>query len=679
MSRSLSHRSLSRRWSLVILAAMAAAVFLVAWFGMATVAVPETSHAESRADAADTDAAATSELVDNATASRQRVSQRRGDVDHGRLIIVDATTAQPIPNVTVAITYSDQQRETWTSDEHGQTPLQPRADARLTIRADGYVRLEAQLNEAAAAEAKAELLIGLRPAGVLELRLAGERAARGETAEVVLLPQCPRVGEWSNDWRDVVPLFDAIMTVEQLGLQHRQDGVWIATEREPHPTSHKVVDGIARIDGVLPGDHYRWALKRGGPAVVNPPYERPALTENATGQAQVGLSEPEHLSGPFAIQAGETTAFDVKLLSTASIRGVFPVSGCEIPPQVKLYRLETLQPANGPAVCRSQDLAFVVASEQGGFLFDGLAPGTYAVRAWWRQAEVVQFCSATCVLASDDVDLGEIDVVTGERVFVRLDLRERGTSRTLSPAEALPGVALKMGAVMIQAVPDSKLAHEQVFEALPIAFEQTYELRGLRPGTLSLEPRLPPWLLASGMTSKLEVTAGVRGQLEPGILHQLHLILEPRHEWLLELPEEFRGKPFEVLSRRTMDGEVRRLEVRGPSGLNDLPYLRVLAPRCDQELFFRELASPHRFAFVEVQEPPTAPSLQPVFESQAPLRVACADVALGEVVGWTLRGWKTTTPIWSTSIESDGSAILHGVPTKRGLTGLASAPDVPAR
>ena len=103
MSRSLSHRSLSRRsrshrWPLVILAVIAAAVFLVAWFGMATVSVPEQSHAESMARASDTDAAATSEFVDNATARRQRVSRRPGDGAHGRLIIVDATTAQPIRN-----------------------------------------------------------------------------------------------------------------------------------------------------------------------------------------------------------------------------------------------------------------------------------------------------------------------------------------------------------------------------------------------------------------------------------------------------------------------------------------------------------------------------------------------------------------------------------------------------
>lgn len=669
-------RPIPRRTPLLLLAAMATTVLLIAWFGFDTIAAPVAQQPHDH-NTSVPDLASAANPAARSTADRHHASRQLGSTEHGQILLTDLTNGNAIANAKVEITYPDQEHETWTSDEDGATPLLPRAGTHLTIEVDGYVPLTGKLDESAATAAKTSLRIGLQPAGTLELRLIGDRE---EVApEIVLLPRCPRLGEWAADWRRMVPLFDQLPTPALTDLHRRQDGLWIAPERELHPSAHKASNGLIRIEGLRPSSDYRWALKSGGPAIMAPPHERPTLMENADGQAQIGSSEPEHLSGTFAIRPRETTAFDVQLLTTAYIRGVFPVSGCEVPPQVKLFRMETLQPRSGPAVCHAQELAFVVASEQGGFQFDGLAPGTYAVRAWWRSGQVVQFSSATCVLEAQDVDLGRIDITTGERIFVQLDLQERSTKRTLSPAEALPNVELKLGAVMIQAVPDSKLAHEQVFEALPLAFEQIYELRGFHPGTLALEPRVPPWLQTNRTTSKLQAASGVRGKLEPGALHRLHLIVEPRNEWLLELPEAFRNKPFEVFSRREMDGLAERLEVRGPSGLNDAPYLRVLAPRCNQELFFRELTPPHRIAFVDVHEPPTAPSLQPNFAPSEPVRISCPNVPAGETASWTLPGWQIAQPIWSAAVDPDGATVLHGVPAQRGLAGIGKAPSLPAR
>ncbi|MCA8950341.1 MAG: hypothetical protein KDE27_12620 [Planctomycetes bacterium] len=672
-------RSQSRRLPSALLATVIAAIGAIVWLARDRSAPPADSPpGETVAEARTTPSSTATTTPAGDVASPDRVFAAPSEDARGRLLLQDATTADAIAGIRVEITYADDRRAVRTSDAAGEIPLSPAAGTRITIQADGYVRLDARLDEVAAAEAEHALRIGLQPAGALELRFGVDRPERSEAAEVVLLPPCPRLGDWGEDWRRIVPLAENLANDDGVELRRRGDGVWLAAA-QPRPAVHRLVAGVARIEGLPPGPDYRWALWRGGPALMNPPFERPALAENADGQARIASSEPEHLSGPFAIRAAETTAFDVRLLPTASIRGVFPVAGCEVPPQVKLYRLETLQPSNGPAVCRSQDLAFVVASAEGGFRFDGLAPGTYAVRAWWRTARVVQFCSAACVLASEDVDFGEIDVVSGDSVFVRLDLRERDTGCTLSPAEALPEIERPLGAVMVQSVPDSRLAHEQVFEALPVEFETTYELRGFRPGTLSLEPRVPPWLLAGSVTNDLAATPGVHTRLEPDSQHRLHLEVERRLAWLLELPAEFLGRPFEVWSRRALDGEVRRLEVRGPRGLDDLPYLHVLAPRCDQELFFRELDEPHRFAFATVHEPPRVSSLQPIFASREPLPVACPAIAPGDVAGWTLRGWDTSTPIWSARVGADGAAVLQGVPQQRELEGLANAPDVPAR
>lgn len=618
------------------------------------------------------------ERVDAATSRSSSVGDQRELVDPaawtGQMLVVDSVHGDPVADAEVA--WGDCRSRTGSD---GVIAVPP-ADAIFSVAAAGHVGFRARLPKMPASDAGSarspRIVLALEPAGALELRFHGERVNEDYAASVVVLPECPRVGDWSHDWPAMVRLYDAYDADPQLELTQRRDGSWWAGEREAMPARCEVHGGVARVVGLRAGERYRWGLERGGPVRMQPGHESGSAREDGLGRAVVGQRAPQLLSGRFAITAGEVRRFDVEVPATAAIRGIFPSIGAELPPQVKLYRIETITPSNGPAVANCEQLGFLVASDMGAFEFRDLTPGTYVVRSWWRSGHVVQFASAACELADRDVDLGRIEPPAGSSVFVKLDLRDRASKALVPAAEALPDVEHALGALMIHAIPASRQAHEFVFEGLPLTFETIYELRGFHPGLLSIEPQAPGWLRQPGATLAIENGPGIREPFEAGKTHEFYLAVEPRNAWLLELPPELRGRPLEVFSRSVSTGEVRRLDVRGPSHVDDVPMPRVLAPRSTQELFFRELDAPHRIAFAKIHYPPRTSTIQPEFVAGHTVDVACEGLDPGATVAWVMAGWESRQPLWSGRVDADGRCVIDGVPAGIRLIGRRRTPDV---
>jgi hypothetical protein len=263
-----------------------------------------------------------------------------------------------------------------------------------------------------------------------------------------------------------------------------------------------------------------------------------------------------------------------------------------------------------------------VASNTGGFQFEGLPPADYVVRAWWRNGKAVHFACSSCTVNRKNIDLGDIRAMVGASVFVRMELQNAIDRSTVNPALVYAPPADAVGVVMVQAIPDSRLAHEQIGESLVLPLEQTFELRGIQEGLFGVHAKPAHWLNPRASLHEVVGTSSFRERVVTGKSYILRMQVRSQQRLSLIVPTDLNPLAMHVWSRRLQDGISRRVIVLGPQSVSEGGTCSILLHEGPQELLFCEGGPLARVARLKVDQLALQESLAPSFTAGCSVRVA---------------------------------------------------------
>jgi hypothetical protein len=337
-------------------------------------------------------------------------------------------------------------------------------------------------------------------------------AANAETPEVAFRPLR------SAAFNSTVETTSRRADLGQLELVFRTDvgapvpGVRATVEAEtPSPPGGPATsgaDGVVVFD--LPPARYRW-VRLGGPlTVMNPPHEeRETWTEvrrgSGSGWTKSGRLPPPNVSGLFDVRAGYATRIEVVVDLGCRLLGQLPVAGPLVVGEprswsmVHLSRRTTRPGSSGPeSDLRLDDhVDSKPVGVGGGFVFAGLAAGTYVLHAHWRTGDDFSFDRRIVDVAAGEArDVGLLSasgVPTPFEVVV-----EGGPTSGLAPVPGRDFVTLRLYNAEPSATDAESVA---TFFDAPVGVP--LRLVGLAPGLWQVgAAHRPDWAEARGLVPK---------------------------------------------------------------------------------------------------------------------------------------------------------------------------------
>jgi len=352
-------------------------------------------------------------------------------------------------------------------------------------------------------------------------------------------------------------------------------------------------------------------------------------------------------------------------------------------PQVKLYRVELMQPSRGPVVQMFSCVGFVTAGSDGGFLFDHVVEGEYLVRAWWQVAaarRVIRFAAASCLMPGGEVDLGRISPTEGGSLLVTLTLSDG--ERTVPPAELYPPPAEPAAALAVELLADSNNANDGLQEILPLPLEVQHELRGLAPGSLRLRAAPAHWLHDPSRATRVHSSESIFERVGESASQTLALRVECAVSVPIALEPATDAGSVELFARRLPDGPALRWHWLMPEpGTVGYGLPRVAALPGEYELIARQPATdgmgPGRAAVLRVQVTRAGTAVRVPLRAGVRRVLSGSAVAAGDVLGWRPAHWPGVTPLLCARLDATGRAVLSGLFAELAWTGLSGALDLP--
>ena len=367
------------------------------------------------------------------------------------------------------------------------------------------------------------------------------------------------------------------------GLRRRFDPRAEALGEELEWTRSSGADGRVLWEGLPPGSGWRWGLVSEHRMALEPGHEALRVPVTSGGLLVIGSGRaPADLSGRIELRPGERTAFELTVRREGSVRGRLPRSGgpSSGPAQVKIYHGVRRPLSDGRTVEGEELEAFTTSDTSGRFAFEGLAPGTKLLRAYWVE-EPLDYRFAALQFELPDgasVDLGVVLPLVGSTVEGVVRLVEAGggpigQDELFGTHEALP-IVLELNTL---GRPHDE--ERRIFEQVGVPLGAPFRLHGVPPGTLHAwaapAPERWPALLDPGTT-----------RLHRRALAELEV---PTHE------------PLE-LDLRVERLVERELRVRFPAGVEPVGLHAYLLPAGGGSIRRERLLLPHGAGRAEVSE-----------------------------------------------------------------------------
>ena len=414
-----------------------------------------------------------------------------------RLRILDAADFGPLPDAIVRWRVS---AKDWRTQEPGHGAVVGLAcdvgdEIELRVTCDGYCAIHGRLKLDAAA-----IDVPLQRGGAAELSVCDASGQPVAGVEVVLLPPLA-AGHWEADWPRLMSGKEPLVPVDKMAHLLVVDGIVTVAGEEVMIGGSRAIeprylalapmrrttgaDGVARWTGVAPGDTYRCGIQGLHHADFDPAHEARRLRVTPEGVV-VAAPPPSNMSGTFVIKATERAQIGASLLGEAAVHGTVRCkAGANI--RVKLCQIHQAGGGDVRPVTTVDAVSFQQVDRDGGFRFEHVRPGIYAIRACWLENDHdIYFVSSTMrLLPNMELDLGELLPMAGATVRVRVELHEQGAR--VGPERVFEDPRQAAARLALSFLPDSQTVADAVTEVAAVSFGADYLLHGVPPGRLQLQ------------------------------------------------------------------------------------------------------------------------------------------------------------------------------------------------